>query len=475
MKETRKGNLLFVGGDLSGIQKFIYNVSSKKAAVSLKGRSEYLSLYTTELKEALCELPSVKSTGYEEVYCSSGKFYLITADTPEVRNAIEQFSEQQQRLLWQKQHGQLSIAICYVPFHFIEDGKNVVVNNQEGTIGLLWSAINPLFAAAKKHSFRHVLCDNYDAMFNPIPVGGHVKVCAITGIESAECVEITDKEESLLVLPAVKEQIELGEQLRNKEHFKTFEEYADKTYLGILRMDVDGLGSRFIRGFKDLDEYTQFSEHLHAFFSKNIYAIQQKDTYKSHLNIIYAGGDDLFVVGRWDKVIEFAAEVRDQFVSHTKGEDLSISGGVAIVNAKFPIAKAAQMAGEAEDCAKNYISPTNKSKNAICFFGETISWTEEYDKVLQLKNDFVYYITTHGVSKGVLHQLMQYAEMAKEGHHRYIWHSTYYLTRMLKENKNDYAKKFLQELRDKQMPQGTANMKLIALAARWAEQEIRIN
>ena len=33
MKETLRGNLLFVGGDLSGIQKFIYNVSSKKAAV----------------------------------------------------------------------------------------------------------------------------------------------------------------------------------------------------------------------------------------------------------------------------------------------------------------------------------------------------------------------------------------------------------------------------------------------------------
>lgn len=29
-------SLLFIGGDISGIQKFIYNISSKKAAVSLK-------------------------------------------------------------------------------------------------------------------------------------------------------------------------------------------------------------------------------------------------------------------------------------------------------------------------------------------------------------------------------------------------------------------------------------------------------
>lgn len=33
-----KNPLLFVGGDLSGIQKFLYNITSRKAAVSLKGR-----------------------------------------------------------------------------------------------------------------------------------------------------------------------------------------------------------------------------------------------------------------------------------------------------------------------------------------------------------------------------------------------------------------------------------------------------
>ena len=43
------GDLLFVGGDLSGIQKFIYNISSKRAMVSLKGRSTYLKTFTDEV------------------------------------------------------------------------------------------------------------------------------------------------------------------------------------------------------------------------------------------------------------------------------------------------------------------------------------------------------------------------------------------------------------------------------------------
>lgn len=472
MKETLKGNLLFVGGDLSGIQKFIYNVSSKKAAVSLKGRSEYLCLYTREVYDRLTNLPPVKSAGTKEVYCSSGKFYFITSDTAEIREAITQCSREIESALWKEQHGQLAIAICYVPFVFAEDGKQVIVNELLGSIGLLWSAITPLCAAQKKQSFRHILTTDYDQMFDVIPVGGDVKVCAVTGIESADCIEITDNKDSLLVLPIVKKQIELGEQLRNKEHFKTFEDYAGETYLGILRMDVDGLGARFIRGFKDLEEYTAFSQRMAIFFDKNVRTIQQKDYYRNDLNIIYAGGDDLFVVGRWDKIIEFAAEVRQQFMQHMQGEGVTISGGIAIVHPKFPIAKAAILSGEAEEKAKTY---NNSQKNAICFFNQCVSWDKEYDEVLQMKNEMLYQIDTNGVSKGLLQQMMLYAQMAERGDLKYLWHATYYLTRMIKEKQNSPAKEYLQNLRDKQITRGIVHMRLIALAARWAEQELRIN
>lgn len=470
MKETLKGNLLFVGGDLSGIQKFIYNVSSKKAAVSLKGRSEYLCQYTREVYDRLTNLSPVKSAGTKEVYCSSGKFYFITSDTAEIREAITQCSREIESALWKEQLGQLAIALCYVPFVFAEDGKQVMMNEQLGSIGLLWSAITPLFAAQKKQSFRHILTTDYDQMFDVIPVGGNVKVCAITGIESADCVKLPDSD--LYVLPSVQQQIKLGEELRNKEHFKTFEEYAGETYLGILRMDVDGLGARFIRGFKDLEEYTAFSQRMAIFFDKNIRTIQQKDYYRNDLNIIYAGGDDLFAVGRWDKIIEFAAEVRQQFMQHMQGEGVTISGGIVIVHPKFPIAKAAILSGEAEEKAKTY---NNSQKNAICFFNQCVSWDKEYDEVLQMKNEMLYQIDTNGVSKGLLQQMMLYAQMAERGDLKYLWHATYYLTRMIKEKQNSPAKEYLQNLRDKQITRGVAHMRLIALAARWAEQELRIN
>lgn len=465
-------SLLFVGGDLSGIQKFIYNISSKKAAVSLKGRSAYLVDYTESVCNRLLKLPLVDAGQRKEiVYCSGGKFYLIVEDTPEIRTAIDDYAFQAEAELWREHHGQLGIAIAYLPFRFMDNEESrVEIEGEQGGIGVLWQKMTTLFTNKKNHKFSHVLMEDYDSLFDVQQVGGDVHVCAITGIESADCVRLDKDEDSLWVLPSVKKQVELGNKLRAKDDFKTFEEYADGTYLGVLRMDVDKLGARFVKGFDSLQSYNRFSTHLKQFFDTKILALRQKEYYKDFLNIIYAGGDDLFAVGRWDKIIEFAADVRNQFMEHTKGENLSISGGIAIVGAKFPIAKAAEIAGEAEESAKHY---NNGEKNAICFLGETIGWDTEFAEVRSLKDEFYHQIKDNGLSRGVLHKMKTYAEMATGGESiSYIWHTTYYLTRLVERCKPE-AKSFVKELRDQRLTKGVRQYQLTALAARWAELELR--
>jgi CRISPR/Cas system-associated protein Cas10 (large subunit of type III CRISPR-Cas system) len=478
MNEIRKGNLLFVGGDLSGIQNFIYNISSEKAAVSLKGRSAYISNYTDEVYTQLTTLPEVEAAGVEMVYCSSGKFYFITLDTPEIRKKLTQCSHEIESALWKDQYGQLAIAICYVAFRFAdENGHKVIVDGEEGNIGLLWSAINPLFTTKKKQSFLHILVSEYKDMFTPIPVGGNTKVCAITGIESAACVHVDNKDTtSSYVLPCVKKQIKIGKNLQKEEGFKTFEEYAQKSYIGILRMDVDGLGARFIRGFENFGEYKDFSERLATFFDEEVRSIQQSKDFCNFLTLIYAGGDDLFAVGHWNKIIEFAAEVQKQFAAYIpEDEQLTISGGIAIVKPKFPIAKSALLSGEAEEQAKSYTSAAGVFKNAICFFDTCVSWQDEYDQVFTLKNELVTYISNKKISRGLLQQLMHYAEMASNNEMNYLWHATYYLTRMISDTPAKEARLFLKRLRDEHIPKDANHMRLLALAARWAEQETRID
>jgi CRISPR-associated protein Csm1 len=125
-----------------------------------------------------------------------------------------------------------------------------------------------------------------------------------------------DHDEELYVLPSVRKQIIKGRQLRNDQGFKTFEEYAGNTYLGILRMDVDGLGKRFIEGFDSIAQYRAFSNRLVVFFEKEVENMQHDPEFRPYLNIIYAGGDDLFIIGRWDKVIDFAERIHKETLNN---------------------------------------------------------------------------------------------------------------------------------------------------------------
>ncbi len=488
--------LLFVGGDLSGIQKFLYNITSTDAAVSLKGRSAYLVDYTAQLCKDILALPAVQQgVRAEQVYCSGGKFYLFTEDTPAIRQAIGQYAVQAEKDLWQEHKGQLGLAIAYIPFAFTDTTESEVqVEGKRGQIGLLWQQINSQFSHLKNRKFAHLLAEEYDRMFSVLPVGGDVRVCAVTGIESVDCVKIdNDEEGNIWVLPSVRKQIERGRELRNTEHFKTFAQYAHGSYLGVLRMDVDGMGARIQKGFRDMKEYRTFSNRLQSFFEGKdsvLRQLQQQPLYRDSLNIIYAGGDDLFVVGQWEKVLEFAADIRVAFEKHTAGEGLHISGGMAIVNDKFPIAKAAEMAGEAEDAAKAYVCKCNGVvKNAFCFLGQCVNWDAEFDQVRSLKEEFCSQIKNNGLAKGILHQMVRYSEMAeraeqaekedgserknKAGKFNYLWQSVYYFTRMLERyKKQPVVYQFVEQLR-KDFPLASEHGRLYALAARWAELSLR--
>lgn len=478
MEEEKKQ--LFVGGDLSGIQSFLYNITSKKAAVSLKGRSFYLQQYMenacSRIKQT-AEETGAKST--DVIYCSGGKFYMLIDYSEQIVDKIEACAKQLKQELWKEHLGQLGISISYVPFIEHGDGTVDALGLQHEKPGCLWRSVNADFAKQKCQKFKDILLSNYNHFFEPIPVGGKPLICAVTGIESSDCTQVAgDKDEQIHVLPSVKQQIQLGEELRNQQHFKTFEEYAGNTDIGILRMDLDNLGKRFVTGFESINQYKAFSKRLVAFFGTDIENVRQEKQFREHLNIIYAGGDDLFVVGRWDKVVDFAERVHQEFASRFNQDGISISGGIAIVNPKFPIAKAAELAGKAEDAAKEF---RNGEKNAFNFLGKTVSWEKEFAYVKSYQQQFVSLITEYGLSKGILHKLMLYSSIAdqnklnkrdgKSEDFSYIWHISYYLTRFINRYKsNQVVCDFCRLLRDKELDyrQGR-NLELIALAARWAE------
>lgn len=513
---------LFVGGDLSGIQKFLYNISSKKAAVSLKGRSAYLSNYLRKVCNEIKNTILGCNGNFEELYCSGGKFYLITDNNPAIISALNDLIVLRKRELWENHRGQLGLNISFIAYNE-KNGKFYVEGHedeQNTNSGVLWKYANADFARQKNQKFKELLIDNYNQFFEELPVGGKPLVCALTGIESDECIpldsDIADEDDAGAVfLPSVVDQIKEGKKLsiqqgllNNNGKVKTFSDYAEGSYLGILRMDVDGLGKRFILGFDTIEKYKDFSAKVKDFFegrigdspeyNKKDKLLDELDSetglpYREYLNVIYAGGDDLFIIGRWDKLINFAELIHkrtdeyfrnDSYLEDTKDDNgipvrvehrITISGGIAIVKPKYPIDKAAEMAREAEEAAKQ------GEKNAFNVFGKTISWEKEFEEVKKKKDDFVYFLQDSKLSKSILHKLMLYASIAEENKNRkkrgkkedfsYIWHISYYLTRYIKRyESNKELCKFCRKLRDEDLDyKNVRSLEKIAIAARWAE------
>ncbi|MBR6926307.1 MAG: hypothetical protein IKH52_03750 [Bacteroidaceae bacterium] len=469
---------LFIGGDLSGIQKFLYNISSKKAAVSLKGRSAYLSDFMRGVYE---ELKNKLQGAVEDIYCSGGKFYLQAADTEDNRLAIECMAREKAVELWKEHRGALGLSIRYVPFTENADGTLYVEGENHEKVGILWKTISELFYRDKQQRLKNHLVGNYSAFFEPFELEGSPKVCIVTGIESPDCRLRDFGDEKRYVLPSVWEQIKKGEELRKSEGIEEFETYAKDTYLGILRMDVDGLGKRFADpGFESIIAYKQFSDQLTNFFEEELKTIQQKE-YRKNLCLIYAGGDDVFAVGRWNKIIDFAERIHNEVNTRFAKDGLSISGGVVIVKPKYPIAKAAEKAGDAEEAAKHF---HNGEKNAFSLFGRTVSWNGEFDVVKKYKDMFQNLVKTNGLDRSLLHKVMLYASIAEKNIQRknegkpldysYYWHASYYLARFAKRNeKNEKVKDLCDKLRTRVMTD-VRKLQLVALGARWAELLLRM-
>ncbi len=442
-------NRLFVGGDISGIQNFIYNITSRKAAVSLKGRSAWLSEYMKQVYDSVLALPEIKdSLLTEPIYCGGGKFYLAAPDTDKVRSALSKLRHREEELLWDKHYGQLAFNLAIVPY--------------QSDFSANFDLASAEFAKQKNRKFESLLHDKYDAFFGVQPVGGTTHVCAITGIEG-QTVKLA-KGEDIDVLPSVKEQVERGMSLREEQGVtNTFEDYAKDSYLGILRMDVDNLGQAF-RSCKSKEEYSIFSAQLTDFFEKRLNYIW-REQYHDLTDIIYAGGDDLFIVGKWNVVVDFAERIRNEFALAFPKRTLS--GGMVIVGGKFPIAKAAEMAGEAEEASKSF---NGSQKNAFTMLGVTVSWTDEFSMVRRYMKQFVDLSEKDNMPRSILHKLMILNDMRKRGEIRYLWNAAYFLKRFA-EGKTDNIKAFCGKLKTELAD--SRKFELIALAARWAELELR--
>ncbi|WP_303322530.1 type III-A CRISPR-associated protein Cas10/Csm1 [Cloacibacillus evryensis] len=194
----------------------------------------------------------------------------------------------------------------------------------------------------------------------------------------------------------------MGDYVYDKDLENLAEEANGVKRIAILRADVDNLGRTFTSGFertgktlsaeeceryKTLSRTAALSRQLSMFFKYHLNTLLSgKDgelapfllsgdgagAAKKAL-IVYSGGDDIFMVGAWDDILESAVDIRNAFKKFTGGA-LTISAGIAIYPYKYPIYRGAHLAAELEEKSKRV-----PGKDSLTLFTADEGYTYKWD------------------------------------------------------------------------------------------------
>ena len=179
--------------------------------------------------------------------------------------------------------------------------------------------------------------------------------------------------------------------------------------LGVLRMDVDGLGALLVHGLprRTPMQTAELSQALERFFAGWLDRICGRvDGGKGLFYVLFAGGDDLFVIGPWTFMPKLAQAVQGDFRRYT-GEHAAIhlSAGIAVVGEKAPLYAAAGESHEALETAKRLDRDTQREKDAITFLGRIYHWND-FKTVNILRDDIVNLVKDKGLPKSLLTTLL---------------------------------------------------------------------
>jgi CRISPR-associated protein Csm1 len=465
IKDTQ---LRLIAGDLSGIQDFIYTISSDGALKSLRARSFLLELVTIEIVQQLLEKLDLPQSSV--IYAGGGNIYILSAATNDGQNIIEKVRDSFNDWFIAEYQGKLFLALDSIDFPQVDIGNAEFANHWAMATQKLGKQKNRKFSPPAQlqklltvarshdpckvchrddqtnlqpldHDSTVLACGTCRRMFRLgaqlfrtklvvrsrkqglsekfIKIGrGHDEVYYYLQGDDRSSVEDIDR----MILGAEDDPVWL---INNwtVEHYRSLnthllllgnygrhggEDHLDEDEknqggrfinaaelanqaagidrVGYLRMDVDHLGQIFAHGLgaeRSLPQLTGLSRQVSYYFKVylNSLAAQREQNSLDHfqrltngkrqeLLFIYAGGDDLFISGAWDQVAEFACDIYQSFRAYSSNNpSITISGGISINTAKYPLYRAAAEAGAAEERAKG------NDRDSLDLFGQTFKWS----------------------------------------------------------------------------------------------------
>lgn len=206
--------------------------------------------------------------------------------------------------------------------------------------------------------------------------------------------------------------------------------------LGVLRADVDNLGAVFTSGLPNekisLSRTAALSRALSYFFKCELNEILKSGGGRGkgyQAQIIYSGGDDLFIIGNWSDVLYAALGIRNALNKFTGNNTLTISAGLGMFVSHYPIARMAAQVGSLEAAAKRYplslpeaLRPEAElpSKNALALWSEegVFSWDELENNVCPKLEEAKRVFDANEKGKAFIYRLIELLRFAEEAARR---------------------------------------------------------
>jgi CRISPR-associated protein Csm1 len=474
--------------DMSGIQDFIYTIHSEGALKSLRARSFYLEVFMENMIDDLFH--ELDLTRANLLYSGGGHMYALLANTDAVVDILNRFEEDTNKWLSEMFETTIGIAAGFVPCS--AEALRNEPKGSESYSDLFRQVSNMISEKKLRRYSPDVLiglnnthktgreCVICKTVSNHLDGYKRCPICAAL-IEMSDSVQdarffsvlkgdnsegkhllvtkgkyiVADKDEKSLqeritvddnlvrsygknsyyTGVSISNKLWVGDYYKEKDLSAYAKSAGDESTghiprLGVVRMDVDNLGSAFTSGFaaedgryNTLSRTASFSRHLSLFFKRDINDILNNPSYRiftkgqsggRNVTIIYSGGDDIFLIGAWADALESAIDISNIFQRYAQGK-LSISCGFGIYPGRYPVKNMAREVGELEDSAKSL-----DGKSAIALFeatgAHTYKWRDLIDRVIAEKyvalDDYFSHDPERG--KGFLYKLLELIRNRRE-------------------------------------------------------------
>lgn len=421
-----KQAFLMYSCDISGIQSFIYSITSSGALKSLRGRSFALEMLMEHFIDELLEAAGLSRANL--IYSGGGHCYILLPNTKAAKKAADDCGSMMRGWLIDHYGTSLYFASAYVPC-----SANDLMNIPAGKnpYSTIFISLSRAISSAKLHRYtadeirrlnaqscseneckicgksasgelcsdcavfinigKELVCGKKLVILTDTPTGGidwelpslmHGKVylnfsCRPEAVGIVRFHTVNDDSEDMYG-EGFTGDISVGNYCYDGDLSRLLDSARSEDggikRIAVCRADVDNLGAAFISGFVDKKAKSQeeanrfvtisrtaaFSRYMSLYFKRYINEILFSDGGfrlngkggDRKVNIVYSGGDDIFLIGVWDDVIESAVTLRDSFRRYCLGA-LTISAGIGVFRVKHPISDAALSTADLEDAAKS--------------------------------------------------------------------------------------------------------------------------